>query len=185
MSLIRLVKVHSEVALGHWLASQPGIARYHVQLKQAVNELMQSYRQAALERMELAVALLVILVWLDARRTRRSLRILFPVALGVVGSLALPLLLGQALTVFHLLAAMLVMGMGLDYSLFFNREQLIAGEHKQSMHAIAISMITTVVAFGVLAFSTIPVMSAMGSVIATGILLCFLLAWMLSREPVE
>jgi predicted exporter len=185
LSLIRLVKVHSEAALLKWLASQPKIARHHVQLKQAVSELMQSYRQAALERMELAVLLLVVLVWLSVRRSRRLLRILFPVALGVVASLALPLLMGEALTVFHLLAAMLVMGMGLDYSLFFNRKQLIAGEHKQSMHAIAISMITTVVAFAVLAFSTIPVMSAMGSVIAFGILLCFVLAWMLSHDPAK
>ena len=180
MSVIRVVGVSSDEAVNAWLRARPELARYHIQIKQAVSELLQSYRRAAMERVGLAFILLFLLVWIAVRRIRRMLRIMLPVVLSVLAGLALPLIAGHGLTVFHLLAALLVMGMGLDYSLFFNRQHLLEGEWRQSMHAIGISMITTVVTFSVLAISPIPIMSAMGSVIALGILLCFVLAWMLS-----
>jgi predicted exporter len=184
LSVVRLVGVSSDKALNNWLQMRPELARHHIQIKQAVSELLQSYRSAALNRVYLAFILLILLVWIAVRRVRRMLRIMLPVVLSVLASLALPLIAGHGLTVFHLLAALLVMGMGLDYSLFFNRRELLEGEWKQSMHAIGISMITTVTTFSVLAISPIPVMSAMGSVIALGILLCFVLAWMLSDATI-
>ncbi|MEJ2359990.1 MAG: MMPL family transporter [Gammaproteobacteria bacterium] len=184
MSVIRIAGVKSDQALDSWLHAHPQLARHHIQTRKAVSELLTSYREAAAERILLAFALLVILVWFAIRQNRRRLRVLLPVLLSVMASLSMPLLLGHGLTVFHLLAALLVMGMGLDYSLFFNREQHLQGEHVQSMHAIGISMLTTVIAFSVLAISSIPVMAAMGTVIAAGILLCFLLAWLLT-DPAD
>lgn len=184
LSVIRVAGVRSDRALDNWLQMHPRLARYHVQTRKAVSDLLSTYRKAAAERVLLALALLLVLVWLAVHRLNRLLRIVLPVVLGVLASLSLPLLLGHGLTVFHLLAALLVMGMGLDYSLFFNRRQHLPGEQIQSMHAIGISMLTTVVTFFVLAISSIPVMAAMGTVIACGIFLCFLLAWWLAQsEP--
>lgn len=181
LSVIRVAGVRSDKSLDRWLQIHPELARYHVQTRKAVSALLTSYRKAATDRILLALALLFVLVWLAVRRLKRLVRILLPVLLSVLASLSLPLLLGHGLTVFHLLAALLVVGMGLDYSLFFNRRHHLQGEQTQSMHAIGISMLTTVATFFVLAISSIPVMAAMGTVIATGILLCFLLAWWLAQ----
>ena len=184
LSVIRVAGVRSDAALNAWLQARPALAAYHVQARKAVSALLHSYRTTAMERIGMAFILLFFLVWVAARRLGRLLRIMLPVVLSVLASLSFPLITGHGLTVFHLLAALLVMGMGLDYSLFFNRRELLEGEWKQSMHAIAISMFTTVVTFTVLAASTIPVMSAMGSVIALGILFSFVLSWMLSNATI-
>ena len=182
LSVIRLQGVSSDKAIQGWLAKNQDLSGHHVQLRQATSSLLQSYRTATIERVLVAFVVLIVLVWIGYRRLRRVMRIMLPVGLGVLSGLAAPLLVGQGLTVFHLLAALLLMGMGLDYSLFFNRDESHKDEKIQSFHAIGISMLTTAIAFFIMSASSVPVLAAMGSVIAFGIIQCFILAWMISTS---
>jgi predicted exporter len=109
---------------------------------------------------------------------------MLPVTIGLLSGLAMPILLGSAINVFHLLALLLVLGMGLDYSLFFNRKTDDILERKQHLHAISISALTTSAAFSVLALSPVPVMAAMGQTVASGVLMCFISALLLSSSTI-
>ena len=179
-SIVRLQGVSSEKEIMAWLDDNAELKPYHLQLKQAANSLLESYRDATVKRISIALLVLVILIWFGMKNFWNTMRIMAPVGLGVFSALMAPLILEQGLTVFHLLAALLVIGMGLDYSLFFNRKETLEGESIQSFHAISVSMLTTAIVFSVLAISSIPVLSAMGIVIMTGVIQCFILAWMFS-----
>lgn len=182
ISTIRISGLQSYASLVNWLDLHPEVKASHVEIKLATEQLLIEYRTATFERFLGIVLLLTIIILFWSRNITRTLWILLPVVIGTLAGIAMPLLTGIAINVFHLLALLLVLGMGLDYSLFFNRKDGDALERKQSVHAVSISALTTTAAFSVLAFSSVPVMAAMGQTVATGVLMCFVSAWILSSS---
>ena len=67
-----------------------------------------------------------------------------------------------------------VIGIGLDYGLFFNRNHYTLEERNRTIQALVICSLTTVLAFGLLAFSQFPVLRAIGTTVAAGALLSLL-----------
>ncbi len=100
--------------------------------------------------------------------------LLMPVVLGLVFTYAILLALGQVLTVFHLLASLLLIGIGLDYSLFAqsarNDKQ---PEYLRSVHA---ALLTTLLSFGFLLLTPIPILVAIGQVMVVGVLAIYVSA---------
>ena len=180
ISTIRISGVQSNVALYNWLDLHPDVKESHVEIKRATEHLLVEYRSSTFERFLGVVVLLAAIILIWSRNIKRTIWILLPVSIGILTGFAVPLLTGAGINVFHLLALLLVLGMGLDYSLFFNRTDGDELEKKQRTHAISISALTTSAAFSVLAFSSVPVMVSMGQTVATGVLMCFVSAWVLS-----
>ncbi len=176
-SLIRVSGVQNEQQFQTWLNQAPSLlSDNYLSLRQATNALMSHYLTTASKRLLLIFALiLVVILWLTWKK-RSAIWLLLPMFLSVIISLAIQILLGHLITIFHVLSLLLVIGMGIDYSLFFNRDWGKAQHLQDRTHAISISAITTVISFLVLAFSDVPVLAAMGQTIAVGILSCFLLA---------
>jgi predicted exporter len=79
------------------------------------------------------------------------------------------------LTVIHLVALLLVLGLGLDYALFLSRAESGTMRDCTNQAVIACAASTTV-AFGILAMSTIPVLKFVGLTVATGSACSYLLA---------
>ncbi|PKG55490.1 MMPL family transporter [Shewanella sp. GutDb-MelDb] len=77
------------------------------------------------------------------------------------------------LTLFHALALILVFGIGIDYSLFFAEANQ---KTRGVMMAVLMSAISTLLAFGLLAFSQTPAISAFGLTLLIGISFTFLLS---------
>ena len=180
ISTIRISGVQSNEALYNWLDLHPDVKESHVEIKRATEHLLVEYRSSTFERFLGVVVLLAAIILIWSRNIKRTIWILLPVSIGILTGFAVPLLTGAGINVFHLLALLLVLGMGLDYSLFFNRTDGDELEKKQRTHAISISALTTSAAFSVLAFSSVPVMVSMGQTVATGVLMCFFSAWILS-----
>ena len=180
ISTLRVSGVQSNVELTNWLDLHPAVKESYVEVKAATEHLLIQYRRSIFERFLGVVALLVVIILFWSRSIIRTVWILLPVSIGILSGFAVPLLTGSAINVFHLLALLLVLGMGLDYSLFFNRKDGDELERKQRTHAITISALTTSVAFLVLAFSSVPVMEAMGQTVAAGVFMCFVSALLLS-----
>lgn len=180
ISTIRISGIRSNVELNHWLNQHPEVKASHVEVKRATEHLLVEYRISTFERFLGVVMLLSVILLIWSRSLKHTLWILLPVSIGMLSAFAMPLLMGTAINIFHLLALLLVLGMGLDYSLFFNRAGGDELEWKQRFHAISISALTTSSAFLVLAFSSVPVMAAMGQVVATGVFMCFLSSLVLS-----
>ncbi|NQF21772.1 hypothetical protein FCI58_21840, partial [Enterobacter hormaechei] len=71
------------------------------------------------------------------------------------------------------LALVLVLGIGINYTLFFSNPR---GTPLTSMLAITLAMMTTLLTLGMLVFSTTQAISSFGIVLVSGIFTAFLLA---------
>lgn len=88
-------------------------------------------------------------------------------SLGVQG------LIGEPLSLFNVLAVLLVLGIGVDYGIFFRET---GAGNPSTLVAIALSSITTLLAFGLLALSATTAVHAFGMTILLGIAVAFLLS---------
>ncbi|WP_198372607.1 MMPL family transporter, partial [Roseomonas rosulenta] len=103
------------------------------------------------------------------------------IALGLAGALLLTFAalaaLGEAITIFHLTAALLLAGVSMDYALFMSRSENSTGEEAARMLGSVIAcMVTTLLTFGLLALCRTPVLHATGLTVSIGVACAFLLA---------
>jgi len=151
-------------------------------LKTESERLLAGYRLEALRLSALGMAAIVLVLALGLRRARAVLQVVAPVALALVLSTAILQLAGQRLTVFHLIAMLLVMGIGLNYSLFFDRPEEDAAARSRTLFALLVTCATTVLAFGTIAWSSNPVLHAIGLTVTTGALAAFFASAALARR---
>ncbi|MEZ5585125.1 MAG: hypothetical protein R3F37_22385 [Candidatus Competibacteraceae bacterium] len=97
--------------------------------------------------------LLSAVLWLGLGSLERLFVVLLPVALAVAVDTVLLLLLGEHLSLFHLVSLLLVVGLGLDYSLFFSRPEADTHSRARTLRAVLICCGSTLVVFGMLALS--------------------------------
>jgi predicted LPLAT superfamily acyltransferase len=80
---------------------------------------------------------------------------------------------GQTLNLFHLLACFMLLGMSLDYTIFF------ASGERHAWKPITCSFITSLAGFGALAFVSFMVVRSIGQVFAVGLTASYTAAWLL------
>ncbi|GAB3312357.1 MMPL family transporter [Luteimonas notoginsengisoli] len=114
---------------------------------------------------------------------QRTVRVLLPMALTTMLILAVLRLCGVELTLFHLVALILAAGLGLDYALFFDHAGDDYADQLRTLHALIVCSLMTLLVFFLLALSSIPVLRAIGSTVALGVLGNFVLALLVSRQP--
>lgn len=149
---------------------------YVVDLKAASESLVARYRAKVAMVIGLAAVAILMLLMATERRLSRALWIVVTALAGLGLTVATVYALAGPLSVFHFVALLVVAGLGLDYGLFSSRTST-AAEHKDTQRSVLVCVASTSATFGVLAFSSIPVLSAIGTTITTGCLLC----WGLSR----
>lgn len=154
-------------------------------LKQASESLVAQWRARLLGALAAAVLLLAATVWLALRSPRRVLRVLAPMALGTLLILAVLRGCGVELNLFHLVALILAAGLGLDYALFFDHAGDDRDQQLRTLHAVIVCSLTTALVFSLLALSAIPVLRAIGSTVALGVVFNFALALLVARTPAQ
>jgi len=152
-------------------------------LKQASESLVADYRARILASLAVAALLLVATVWIALRSPRRVLRVLLPMALTTLLILAVLRGVGVELTLFHLVSLILAAGLGLDYALFFEHAGSDRDGQLRTLHAVLVCSLMTLLVFSLLALSSIPVLRAIGSTVALGVLLNFALSLLVARSP--
>lgn len=145
-------------------------------LKSEAIELIASYRSESLGATALGMVAIVAVLAFGLGSMRRAARVLTPVFAAVVIDLGALVVLGERLTLFHLVSLLLVVGIGLNYSLFFNRPPRDGEDRRRTLTSLLVCSSTTISAFGCLAFSTTPVLHAIGVTVALGALLSLLSA---------
>lgn len=180
VSVIRLYGVQDSSALWAWLGKNPEVATAYLHLRQATSAMMADYRHAALGRLFWGGGLILLVLAVVFRSLFRALKVLLPVVLAVHLGLGLQVLAGVQLGLFHILATLLLIGVGLDYSLFFNREHASDRHFIQTCHGVTVSMISTFIAFGIMVFSDIPVLEAIGQTVATGVVIAYVAALLIN-----
>jgi predicted exporter len=101
------------------------------------------------------------------RYRQASWRILAPTAVAMLLTLALLSIAGQGLQLFHLLALMLLLGIGVDYGIFLQEPDSQADG--AAWLAVGISALSTLLSFGLLGLSQTPALRAFGLTMAIGI----------------
>ncbi len=110
---------------------------------------------------------------------RRGLVAALPVAGGLLAGLAAAGLTGTPVNLFSLFALILVMGIGVDYTIFFHGQEGKANPDEPSDHvfyAMAVALGSTLLSLGILVLSETPAVRSFGLVLSAGVLFAFLLA---------
>ena len=182
---ILLYGVRDTRALGALVDARGPVRSYFIDTKQASSAMLASYRDRTLGLVGWGGLAILAVLSLGLASLRRGLRIVFVPLAVVLADAALLSLLGARLNLFHLISLLLVMGLGIDYALFFERLERHAGEWVSTFPALWKSWLTTVLVFGSLSLSTAPVLQAIGLTVSLGVTLCFLLgAVWVRRAPV-
>jgi len=97
--------------------------------------------------------------------------------------LAVHALAGWPMTLLHLVGLLLIFAIGSNYALFFDRAaaQPDPQERARTVASLLVANLTTVMGFGALALSSVPVLSAVGGTVAPGALLALLFSAVLAR----
>jgi predicted exporter len=103
----------------------------------------------------------------------RALRIQSPCLVAALCALAALRLAGLPFNLFSVLALLLVLGMGIDYTLFFVETRR---ETSVTWLSVSLACATTTLSFGLLAFSSTPAIANFGIVVGAGVLTAYLLA---------
>ena len=108
--------------------------------------------------------------WMQAALMLLPTALAFTVVLGAFGYL------GVGLTLFSMMGFVLVLGVGVNYAIFL-REGGVS--RAATLAGVMLSSATTLLSFGLLAFSSMPVLSGFGLTLLFGILVSVLLAPMI------
>jgi len=130
----------------------------------------------------LAIAGLLLFV---CRSSVRVLRIVAPLAASVIAVTAGLALFGQSLTILHLVGLLLVVAVGSNYALFFDRaeaESKALSAFPRTLASMLFANITTVAGFGLLAFSKVSILQAMGVTVAPGVILALIFSAIFARK---
>ena len=94
---------------------------------------------------------------------------MWPLALSGVTTAAALVLLGAELNLLHIVGLLLIVAVGSNYALFFSDSAGMSGQDNPTLLvSLFIANSTTLLGFGLLAFSSVPVLNALGSTVGLG-----------------
>jgi predicted exporter len=138
----------------------------------SVSRLFAQYRRGFSYGL-LAVVLVVLVVLSRRYGWSGGAVVLLPTLLAISAALALAGYSGLPVTLFSVMALMLVLGVGVNYAIF-----LVEGQGRGGAASIAVllSAATTMLSFGLLAFSGTPALARFGSTLLAGVSIAVLLS---------
>jgi predicted exporter len=142
-----------------------------------MSRILKHLQRSAMLLLALAYLAVVGLMWLSFRRAQATLLVLVPLAATAI-TLALLTACGVAINLFHVFGCYLILGLGMDYSIFAYQS---GASDESCRRAILLSALTSGLSFGLLALSSTPMVSAFGITLLLGSLCNLLLAPLLSR----
>jgi predicted exporter len=155
-----------------------------VAIKPELDALYARYLRQAEWQAALGAAAVVALLALTLRSARRLLEVLLPIAAATVVVLAALTASGAALGILHLVGLLLTVAIGSNYALFFDHLRRAPAVDEDTLASLLLANLTTVISFALLASSQIPVLQAVGAVVAPGALLCLVFSASFLGRPV-
>jgi predicted exporter len=147
-------------------------------LKQESDALYGSYLSEAIHFSLAGFLALTVLLLIALRSPLRVARVLAPLVLAVLTVAAGLIIVGVHLTILHLVGMLLIVAVGSNYALFFDRQahSQEAVDQPLTLASLIIANASTVMGFGLLSFSQVPVLVALGTTVAPGTFLALLFA---------
>jgi predicted exporter len=184
VALVPLTAVRNVEALDGALRAHGDDAVLHIDLKREADALVAGYRRESLQLFAFGLACIAVLVFAGLRDGKATLRVLAPALAAALLTVATLLAAGSRLTIVHLVALLLVIGVALNYALFFNRRAADEAERALTRLTVLAASLTTLCAALALSACSTPVLRAIGVTVICGTLYAFLLCALLARKPV-
>ena len=141
-----------------------------IDLKDDVEALLAGYRRTALWAALGGGALIVVLLAAQLRSPRLVGRICGALAAAVIITAGALVRIEGSLTLFHLVALLLVVGIGSNYAIFFCRLPADGTARRTTLASVLLASATTFIAFVLLSTSTTPVLHMIGTTVGIGTL---------------
>lgn len=141
-----------------------------------ISTLFGEYRIKIMELL-VAASAVIFLVLIKRYGLQHSWRVLLPSLIACACGLATAVAMGTTLNLFNLLGLVLILGIGIDYTLFFAEK----ARSVSTLLAITLSAITTVLSFGLLSLSQTHAIHSFGITVLSGIFV----AWLLSPIAIK
>ncbi len=154
-------------------AVSPVRAARLVDLAAEAGRLVAGYRQETLVWLALGALLSLGLLTAALRRSRAVAQVFLPVLISLVVVVAALLALGIPISLFHILALMIVAGLGFDYAVFLGRFAGTGDGERRAFQSVTICAISTAGVYSILAFSSLPVLQGIGLATAIGVVAAF------------
>lgn len=146
----------------------PGVAL--LDIKRETEALLSNARQQALMLILAGIVTISLVLWWGLGKAQAAAKTLLPVLAAMLTTTATLRALDIPLNLFHLISLLLVLGIGLNYALFFQRRDGNPALAQRAGLAVGLCGLTSVVAFACLALAGIPVLHAIGLTVLLGTL---------------
>ena len=156
-----------------------------VDMKDESDHLYSGYLHEAILLSLGGLLAIVVLLLFVCRSPSRVARIIAPLAAAVITITAGLALFGQQLIILHLVGLLLVVAVGSNYALFFDRSDsgsMAPTISPRTLASMLFANLTTVAGFGLLAFSNVSILQAMGVTVAPGVILALIFSAIFARQ---
>jgi predicted exporter len=162
--------------------SFPGIQITALNLKGEADALYGDYLRSAMRLCCAGLLAIALLLWFALRSFTRAALVLLPLSLAALAVAAGFVLSHHPMNILHLIGLLLIFALGSNYALFFDRgaTQTNPVHATRTLSSLLLANLTTTIAFGVLATSSVPVLSSLGSTVAPGAFLALLFSAVLA-----
>ncbi len=158
--------------------SNAGPGTTYVGTRAELGRILAGYTAQAWKWLGLGVLAILAVLAAGLRDVRRVARVFGAVAAAVLCTVAVLTLLGERLSLVHVVALQLVAGVGLDYALFFARRQLDDEERARTLRTLTTCNAMTLLSFGLLLLCRTPVLHSIGATVAIGAALAMVFAFL-------
>jgi predicted exporter len=163
------------------LLEEQGVSHFLVDSLEQSAEGLVAFEKSALLLLAASMIVILCLLWIAYRSIISALMALLPAATAMAVSLAVAMLTMRAVNIMHITAAILLLGIGVDYGIFMtsmHRRSSSEQEKSSTIQSIFISGLTTLAGFGILVFCGNLSVFSLGSSMLSGILAAFFSAWL-------
>jgi predicted exporter len=158
-----------------------------VEIKNEAKDVYRNYLHEAIILSAAGFIAIIVLLWIVLRSLRRMLQVIMPLLAAAAVTAACVVIFKTQLSLLHLIGLLLVVAIGSNYALFFDRRSSekasVDGDDHNMLCSLLFANLTTVLGFGLLAFSSVPVMNAIGLTVGLGTFLALIMSAVFSSQP--
>jgi predicted exporter len=167
-------------------ASNSKSSVFVIELKTEASNLYKAYLSEAVQLTIAGFLAIIALLFVTLRSGIRVFRVFAPLLVSVVWVAAALVIFKGSLNLLHLIGLLLVIAVGSNYALFFDQRskdqvnaqfsELTTDNEYGLLSSLFFANLTTVLGFGILSFSSVPVMNSLGMTVSAGAFLALVLS---------
>jgi predicted exporter len=182
VAMLPMRNVKDAAGIARDISAPPGARAVLLDLKGESDRLYRTYQGEAQRYSLLGAVAIVLLLLASLRSLHRVFDVLAPLVAAVLVTTGVLALGGNPLSIFHLVGLLLVVAVGSNYALFFDRQAPSGSDRQRTIVSLLFANLTTMIGFGLLAFSTVPVLHDIGVTVGLGAILALAFSAILNRR---